>query len=93
MFFVLNLNPLDWFLGVALNEDTIYSPQFTAMGWWRVQMGMTPNEVQRLIGPPLRKHGSTWKYTSYGPSETYHRREVRFANGVVVEKVAELYVD
>ncbi|HEX5446600.1 MAG TPA: hypothetical protein VFW87_22470 [Pirellulales bacterium] len=36
---------------------------------------------------------STWKYTSYGPSETYHRREVRFANGVVVEKVAELYVD
>ncbi|HEX7449403.1 MAG TPA: hypothetical protein VF306_17740 [Pirellulales bacterium] len=93
MFGALNVHPLDWFLGVALNEDTIYSPQYTAVGWWRVQPGMARNEVQRLLGPPLREQGETWEYTRYGPSENYHRREVRFANGVVVEKVAELYVD
>lgn len=57
---------------------------------------MKKEAVLRLLGLPLKeldRVGDVWCYTWYGPSETYHRREVVFRNGIVIDKVAELYVD
>lgn len=89
-------NPIDWLLGIAFDEETIYSDGYSAWRWCQIRRGMNKEAVRRLLGSPLNSFNEredVWRYTRYGPSETYHRREVVFKNGIVVEKRAELYVD
>ncbi|HET6878876.1 MAG TPA: hypothetical protein VFI31_01900 [Pirellulales bacterium] len=93
---VPNVRPLDWLLGFACDENAIYSDGYSAWRWSQVRRGMQKEAVLELLGPPLKAYDDreeTWHYTSYGPSETYHRRELVFKGGAVVEKRAELYVD
>ena len=91
------VNPLDWLFGLAFSEETFYSPDYTAFGWHRVRPGMTKAEVLKLLGEPLTKgagpHVEVWEYTSSGPSECYHLRQVHFSRGIVSEKFGLFYID
>jgi len=91
------VNPLDWLFGLAFGEETFYSPDYTEFGWHRERTGMTKAEVLELLREPLTKdsgpHLELWKYTSSGPSECYHLRQVHFSRGVVTEKLGLFYID
>lgn len=50
-----------WQTGVLVafehsHEDTIWAARFSTLGWWRVSEGMSRQEVETLIGPPLPAH-------------------------------------
>ena len=84
--------------GVILAEDTVYAPGYTEANFVRVSVGMSLHQVYSLVGPPLdvwtNKDSSLGMKWSKSPRDTNFRcRVLEFANGKVVDKHAEFYVD
>jgi hypothetical protein len=85
---------------LVLGDDTEYAPQYSALGYWRIRPGMTQDDVLRLAGAPLERYPITrapnqegWRWTRSPRDSSYRVRVVIFANGRVVQKVSEFYVD
>jgi len=91
--------PIDGILGLLLGNETIYGPSYSEFGWIRVRLGMSEAEVKALLGEPLKTVDNgrgkevVWMYTLYGPSETYHIREISFTGGYVSKKHAQWWMD
>lgn len=90
------------FWGFVLSEDTVYSPGYSDSGFRAVRLGMTADEVHRLLGPPqsrwMNRQGPTTLETgerwSFSPGDTNFRcRVVLFRNGIVIERHSEFYLD
>lgn len=90
---------------VRYNFATVYASGYSESRFRRVRIGMTPEEVELLLGAPLRKgptsqHYSpenTWVYSDPPPTGTigdnYWRRWVIMNNGTVAAVVDDYYVD
>lgn len=97
------LDGLDGLMWAAiLAEDTVYASGYSDAGFRRVRLGMTYDDVRRLIGEPELSWsidgssggpdlGARW---SYSPADTNFRcRVLLFREQRVVRKHAEFYVD
>jgi hypothetical protein len=84
-------------LALAFPEDTVYAPGYTDAGFMKVEVGMTREQVYRLIGQPISVWtnsdtiGERW---SRSPGDTHFRcRVLQFSEGKVVDKHSEYYID
>jgi outer membrane protein assembly factor BamE (lipoprotein component of BamABCDE complex) len=78
--------------------DTRYAPGFSEPKFAQVKIGMTREEVLKLLGPPLGATSSNrWSYTQDGKCRwadwAWLGREVIFRDDHVVEKVARVWYD
>lgn len=88
--------------GTLCREDTVYARGYSDSGFRKVRLGMTDQEVEKLIGRPLTtwptpesasgsNTGARW---SFSPGDTNYRcRVLLFRDHRVVVKHAEFYVD
>jgi hypothetical protein len=83
-----------------LGDDTEFAPGYSAVGFWRVRAGMTPDEVVSLVGEPLERYPiqghpneEGWRWTRSPHSADYRVRVVRFRDRRVSERFSEYYVD
>ena len=91
--------PKDILRSLMLGHDTVYAPGFSERNFRRIQIGMTPEEVEATMGwPPLGVHKypdnyQIWNYTQ-SPGDTHHfKRNVAFEHGRVVGIASLYYVD
>ena len=85
-------------------DGTVYSPQFTESGFKSLRVGMSQEEVEAIMGPPLKKvdwHGSiysvavgdkNWWYSDSRGDGNFWRRWVIFGKGKVVAIIIR-YID
>jgi hypothetical protein len=99
-------SPLDGYTGLIFGilhtEDTEYAKGYSDEGFLRVTVGMSQDEVHRILGPPLDKwdikdeksgnaYGERW---SRSPGDTDFRcRVLLYRDNIVYEKHAEFYLD
>lgn len=88
------VNPLERLFALAFWDETSYSPDYTERGWRRVRQGMTKAQVCELLGEPVtrtpRMVCEVWEYTTWRRFNCwFHKREVSFSHGVVVNKHGE----
>jgi len=97
----ISLDGIDGMLfQAAFDDGSEWAPGYSALGFWRVRRGMTPDEVLALVGEPLERYevrderGLTgWRWTR-NPLSTHHKvRVVLFRNDRVVEKLSLFYLD
>jgi hypothetical protein len=82
---------------------TVYAPGYSESQFRRVRIGMTPNEVESILGRPIRKDSTSqswspcWIYSEPPPHGTigdnYWRRWVLFDDGRVSGIVDDYYED
>jgi hypothetical protein len=84
---------------------TVYAPGYSESQFQRVRIGMTPNEVESIMGGPIRKDSTsqrwspfeTWIYSEPPPDGTigdnYWRGWVLFNDGKVAAIVNDYYED
>ena len=94
----LTLDGLDGFVFKSLTpDDTQFASNYSALGFWRVRNGMTPQQVKSLAGPPLQAYpvagGYGWSWSRSPHDSNYRLRVVIFVAGRVFEKFNEYYVD
>jgi hypothetical protein len=89
-------------LGLVLYEDTAYALGYSDAKWRQMSVGMTEEQVHRILGAPQARwvtdyskstsdFGERW---SYSPGDTNFRcRVLLFRAGRVVEKHSEFYLD
>jgi hypothetical protein len=98
--FVRTLLRNDPFFGYG----TIYSEQFSEIRFSQVRVGMTPGEVEAIMGRPLEKVAwnldtwprdeEIWFYTNqHIYTANYHRRWVCFKKRTVVQVVSDFWID
>ncbi len=87
------------------NFATVYASGYSESQFRRVRIGMTPGEVNSILGQPLRKgstsqcwgHDESWIYSEPPPPGTigdnYWRRWVLFNYGKVTAIVDDYYED
>jgi hypothetical protein len=89
--------PTGWlfFVMCPLDSRTIYSKGFSDLRFRRIEIGMTGDEVERILGPPLsRSHAAGWEYTQQATgTSNYFKRVIWFKDGRVEKKAAEFWVD
>jgi len=87
---------------VQHNFATVYASGYSESQFRRVRVGMTPIEVDSILGPPLEKnstskrwsHYENWIYSEPPPiGANYWRRWVMFDGGKVVSVVEDYYED
>lgn len=95
---------LKYALATLDGNATLYAPTYTDASFASLRFGMVPSEVTRRVGSPLQRSdwidsagklaGPVWMYTMpKKPNGSYWRREVYFANGVVVDIISDFYLD
>jgi hypothetical protein len=94
--------PLDgwpWLLEPLLGgDDTEFASTYSPLGFWMIHRGMTSREVLRCAGEPLERYplasgGEGWRWSRSPHSGNYRCRVVLFADGRVVDKHSECYID
>jgi hypothetical protein len=95
---LLSLDGLDGlFFEAVTPDDTAFSAGYSALGFCRVGEGMTPEQVERLVGAPFERYSTTngtgWRWTRSPHDSNYRVRVVLFVNGRVSEKLSEYYLD
>ncbi|MDA3875425.1 MAG: hypothetical protein PF795_15870 [Kiritimatiellae bacterium] len=84
--------------GTIFEEDTEYAEGYTGMRWRKLRVGMTDEQVISIIGEPLNtwtnKNSTVGMSWSQSPGDTHYRsRVLTFADGSVIRKHMEFYVD
>jgi len=83
--------------GLSDNDSTVYAPGYSDGGFRKVTVGMHRSDVLDLLGPPVHYwnyEGRFWGEWAYSPEDgDYRRREIAFRNDIVVEKLAEYWLD
>ena len=99
----LGLGTARWW--VRYHFETVYAPGYSESQFRRVRIGMTPNEVESILGRPIRKDSTSrrwspcenWIYSEPPPPGTigdnYWRRWVLFDDGKVSAIVDDYYED
>jgi hypothetical protein len=86
---------------LILGDHTQYAPSYSDTGWRRIQTGMTPIEVEGILGRPLDEWTSSsgtgrvyrrWARSRDG-SDNFRVRVVTFLEGRVSEKSAYVFPD
>jgi YD repeat-containing protein len=82
----------------AWPDTTVYSPSYTEADFQKIKTGMTMNEVEEILGAPIRKVGANedaekWMYSKSKYDSHYYWRSVCFKNRKVLKKEAYFYVD
>ena len=86
-------------LALCLITDTEYAKGYTNSRFRQISVGDTKEKVLALLGEPLIKvpqrprSNERWMYSRSPSSTHYLYRELRFSDGVVVEKRHYFYVD
>jgi hypothetical protein len=85
------------------NFGTVYASGYSESAFRRVRIGMTPEEVESILGPPLRRDSTSqrwspcdnWMYSDppHGLGEDYWRKWVMFQDGKVVYIDNNYYFD
>lgn len=84
---------------VALPDDTVFAAGYSAIGFLRVHSKMSRDEVRGLLGDPLQvrtdeEHREFWLYARSPKGSNFRVRTVIFgADGLVVQRMSEFYVD
>lgn len=87
------LMPLAW------EDDTEFAQGYSALGFWLVTVGMSPDEVLDRLGPPLERYPISesrdegWRWSRSPHDGSYRVRVVIFREGRVAAKHSEFYVD
>ena len=78
LYAILLPGPKDLLRSLIIGHDTVYAPGFSERNFRRVQIGMTPEEVEATMGcPPIQvidypsKDKYYWEY-SMSPGDTHH---------------------
>jgi hypothetical protein len=99
----LGLGTARWW--VCYHFETVYAPGYSEGQFRRVRVGMTPNEVESIVGRPSRKDSTSqrcspsenWIYSEPPPHGTigdnYWTRWVLFDDGKVAAIVDDYYED
>jgi hypothetical protein len=89
-----------WRTLMAVFTDTVWAEGFSEDGFARIEIGMTKEQVEKILGPPLSTGCKEMKHCdgvySYQVSGTddFDRRWIRFGPGdKVVGKVHDFYID
>ena len=98
--------PLDgyrgWFLSqLAQKEDTVYAPQYSNAGFRKIAVGMTDEDVIRLVGKPLETYSVSlggkqyigWRFSRSANGASYRIRALLFREGRVSKIFREFYLD
>jgi hypothetical protein len=86
---------------------TVYAPGYSESRFHRIRVGMTPAEVEMIMGEPLQKGDwgcltpspstgdrDTWRYSNqHDYTANFWRRWVIFEKGKVVDVVSDFWVD
>jgi hypothetical protein len=92
-------------IGFMFESGTVYSRDFSRRKFGKLRVGMAAQEVERIIGPPLKKvpwpKTSTdasveemWAYTwQVDPTDSYYRKWVFYGNGRIKEIVNDIWID
>ncbi len=91
------LLPYDFVFGFG----TVYSADYSESRFDSIAHGMTTNEVEAVVGRPLKKlpdrwYGlaDVWAYSDQpNPVANYRRRWIIFKDGKVIEKLKDFWVD
>lgn len=78
--------------------DTVYSKGYSEAKFQSLRVGMTPGQVEAVVGPPLRKIPSkaafeTWWYSESPSSNDFRRRHLTFEQGRIRRIVSDFWVD
>jgi hypothetical protein len=87
-----------------LGFGTVYAPGYSESRFHRIRVGMTPAEVEAILGPPLLRGDwgcltqstdwDTWRYSQqHHYTANFWRRWVMFEKGKVVHVVSDFWVD
>jgi len=81
-------------------EDTKYSKKYSHKAFNKIEIGMSKEEVNSIIGKPLDNWNPTKKTKeisfvySISPSSTHYRlRQIQFSENLVSAKIGYFYVD
>lgn len=91
------LGGIGWSL--CLPDDTTFAPMYSALGFLRVHAKMNREEVRGLLGEPFQirvddAQREYWLYARSASGTNYRVRTVVFgADGLVVQRISEFYVD
>jgi hypothetical protein len=80
-----------WFL-----IGTVYSAGYSEPGFHTIRIGMTPDQVERVMGQPLGKapwgdRTENWQYSAGGGPMFFHRRWVIFTDSKVSTIVSDVF--
>lgn len=84
---------------LIFDAGTVYAPGFNQAKFESIQLGMTPDQVRAILGPPLHDIEwdtvrRNWTYTEQiTATSNYHRRWVFFENDQVTEVVNDYWFD
>ena len=79
------------------STDTVYSKGYSESNFQSLRVGMTPDQVEGLMGRPLKKitmeSFHVWWYSESPGSNDFQRRHVVFREGRVCDIINDFYVD
>jgi hypothetical protein len=83
---------------LVAKQDTQYSFRYSDAAFRRISVGMTPDDVIKLLGRPLidEHHDDgteAWAFTRSPSDASYHVRSILFEHGRVKSVHHEFYVD
>jgi hypothetical protein len=83
-----------------MEDTTAFSDQYTERAFQSVGQGMTAEEAERILGPPIERQvigageGELWRYTKGLPDRNYWLRCLKSdSKGFVSEKICEYWTD
>ena len=91
-----------WVLSrLARKEDTAYAPQYSDDGFRRIAVGMTNDDVTKLVGRPLEvysvslegKQCTGWRFSRSANGASYRIRSIVFCEGHVRKIFREFSLD
>jgi hypothetical protein len=93
------------FIDLSFGRGTLYSVRYSESGFKSLRIGMAREEVEGIMGPPLRKvpwfgyaypvvgGDENWRYSEPDNDGDYWRKWVIFRNGKILTTVNAWYVD
>ena len=87
--------PIDAYFSVVEKTDTSWAKDYSESNFNKVKIGMTQDEVRKIMGEPVRSaNGDYWGYTESPSSTHYHQRGFVFSpSGSVTQIVKGFYFD
>lgn len=82
---------------IVFPDSTVYAPNYKEDAFRKLSLGMSKQDVIRVLGPPLEKDTcdglERWRYSGSSSDSHYRVRQLIFKNGHVVERTAFYLVD
>lgn len=92
-------------VGCTLESGTVYSKNYSRWRFSKLRVGMSQQQVEMIMGPPLKKVSwpgtstddtveEMWAYTWQATStDSYYRKWLFFSGGHISEIVNDIWID